>query len=162
MFLKIGDSHRRDDFKHFTDEGFNKLGHNWECYLFQLDTGKTKKVVRLNENPCIFGTYDSQTFVPRETEYWWDGRPADGIPVQLHPTSVDGQSTCSTALEICASRSHMSPCLGRNKDGLIKLTYIIQTGFTHPKVHRNPKPHQCNVPEARDSPILVTVTKKSW
>ena len=54
MFLKIGDSHRRDDFKHFTDEGFNKLGHNWECYLFQLDTGKTKKVVRLNENPCIF------------------------------------------------------------------------------------------------------------
>lgn len=129
---------------------------------FQLDTGKTKKVVRLKENPCIFGTYDSQTFAPRETEYWWDGRPADGIPVQLHPTSVGGQSTCSTALEICASRSHMSPCLGRNKDELIKLTYIIQTWLIHPKVHRSPKPHQCNVPGARDSPILVTLTKKHW
>lgn len=41
--------------------------------LFSYEGEKAKKVVRMNEalgNQCMFGTYDSQTFVLHETECW--------------------------------------------------------------------------------------------
>lgn len=56
------------------------------------------------------------------------GRPADGIPFSCIP-SVDGQSTCSTALEICASHSHMSPCLQEEtRMGLLKSPISFKLG----------------------------------
>lgn len=115
---------------------------------FQLDTEKIKKLVRMSDTSgklCIFGTYDSQTFVLHETGCLWDGRPAAGILAQLHPTCGGGQSTCSTALGICASRSHMSRCLGRNK-GLIKLTHVIHTWLTQPSVDRRSEPISMQCP----------------
>jgi hypothetical protein len=101
------------DFKWFKDKGPNKLNPDWESWI-----QKNKKVVRMSKvsvNSCLSGTYDSQTFALHETRCLWDGHPVDGIPFQLHPMCVGEQSICSTALGICASHSHTSQCLGRNK-----------------------------------------------